>query len=166
SGQRVNRLKPVLVALGDRHIDITKELCRFEGRMHEVIGVVAVPEIKGVADFMTGNISGSGTAEGLSKRFAAELDRCALHLTGERGRGPWQRGSECRTTAYLHLNDDVGLLHAADQHELWSIVDLAEDGIPIVDRPFNIEDCLGCHSPGGLDQYRHLGFIPAHPKEV
>jgi hypothetical protein len=42
--------------------------------MHQVIGVITVPETQGVADFMTGNISGPETTEGLSKRLAAELD--------------------------------------------------------------------------------------------
>src|SRR5512145_517348 len=134
--------------------------------MHEVSGVIAVSETQGMAEFMTGNISGSGTAEGFAKCLAAELDGGDLQLTGERRSRPRQRGTQRRTTSDLHLNDDVGLLHAADQKELRSTVDLAEDGIPIFDRRFNIKDCLGCYSPRGLDQDRHLGFIPAHPHEV
>jgi hypothetical protein len=57
--------------------------------MHEVSGVIAVSETQGMAEFMTGNISGSGTAEGFAKCLTAELDGGDLQLTGEWRSRPW-----------------------------------------------------------------------------
>ena len=42
--------------------------------MHEVIRIVAVPETQGVTDLVPGNILGSGTADGFTKRLTAELN--------------------------------------------------------------------------------------------
>jgi hypothetical protein len=52
---------------------------------------------------MTGNISGSGTAEGFAKCLTAELDGGDLQLTGEWRSRPWQRGTQRRTTSDFHL---------------------------------------------------------------